>query len=51
MKLNHINLTVTDVPETVKFLEKYFELKERRFVSWRMNARTQFYHAENLTRL
>ncbi len=27
MKLNHINLTVTDVPETVKFLEKYFGLR------------------------
>lgn len=27
MKLNPINLTVTDVPETVKFLEKYFGLR------------------------
>ena len=27
MKLNHLNLTVTDVPETHSFLEKYFGLK------------------------
>ena len=27
MKLNHLNLTVTDVPETHAFLEKYFGLK------------------------
>ncbi|MES2463832.1 MAG: VOC family protein [Armatimonadota bacterium] len=27
MKLNHLNLTVTDVPETHKFLETYFGLK------------------------
>jgi lactoylglutathione lyase len=27
MKLNHLNLTVTDVPETHKFLEKYFGMK------------------------
>ncbi len=27
MKLNHLNLTVTTVPETHKFLEKYFGLK------------------------
>ncbi|HEU4327132.1 MAG TPA: VOC family protein [Roseiflexaceae bacterium] len=27
MKLNHLNLTVTDVPEAHAFLEKYFELK------------------------
>jgi lactoylglutathione lyase len=27
MKLNHLNLTVTDVPATVKFLETYFELR------------------------
>ena len=26
MKLNHLNLTVTDVPATHAFLEKYFEL-------------------------
>jgi len=26
MKLNHLNLTVTDVPETHAFLEKYFLL-------------------------
>jgi hypothetical protein len=29
MKLNHINLTVTDVPGTVKFLEKYFGLQSQ----------------------
>lgn len=29
MKLNHINLTVTDVPGTVKFLEKYFRLQSQ----------------------
>jgi catechol-2,3-dioxygenase len=28
MKLNHLNLTVTNVPETQKFLAKYFELQE-----------------------
>lgn len=27
MKLNHINLTVTDVPECRQFLEKYFGLR------------------------
>ena len=27
MKLNHLNLTVTDALETQKFLEKYFGLK------------------------
>jgi catechol 2,3-dioxygenase-like lactoylglutathione lyase family enzyme len=27
MKLNHLNLTVTDVPEAAKFLEKYFGLR------------------------
>jgi lactoylglutathione lyase len=27
MKLNHVNLTVTDVSETRKFLEKYFGLQ------------------------
>ena len=27
MKLNHLNLTVTDVPESHAFLEKYFGLK------------------------
>ena len=27
MKLNHLNLTVTDASEARKFLEKYFELK------------------------
>jgi catechol-2,3-dioxygenase len=27
MKLNHLNLTVTTVPETYRFLEKYFGLK------------------------
>src|SRR5947209_6288578 len=27
MKLNHLNLTVTDVPETRKFFEKYFGLR------------------------
>jgi catechol-2,3-dioxygenase len=27
MKLNHLNLTVTDVPETHKFLEKYFGMR------------------------
>ena len=27
MKLNHINLTVTDVPGAATFLEKYFDLK------------------------
>jgi lactoylglutathione lyase len=27
MKLNHLNLTVTDVSETRKFLEKYFGLQ------------------------
>ena len=29
MKLNHINLTVTDVPGTVKFLENYFGLQSQ----------------------
>ena len=29
MKLNHLNLTVTDVPETVSFLEKYFGLRHQ----------------------
>lgn len=28
MKLNHLNLTVTDVPEAGKFLEKYFEMRD-----------------------
>jgi len=28
MKLNHLNLTVTDVPESHKFLEKYFGLRD-----------------------
>ena len=27
MKLNHLNLTVTDVPESRQFLEKYFGLR------------------------
>jgi catechol-2,3-dioxygenase len=27
MKLNHLNLTVTDVPATRKFLEEYFGLR------------------------
>jgi lactoylglutathione lyase len=27
MNLNHLNLTVTDVPETYRFLEKYFGMK------------------------
>ena len=27
MKLNHLNLTVSNVPETHRFLEKYFGLK------------------------
>jgi len=27
MKLNHLNLTVTDVPEAYKFLETYFGMK------------------------
>jgi lactoylglutathione lyase len=27
MKLNHLNLTVTDVPAAATFLETYFELK------------------------
>jgi catechol-2,3-dioxygenase len=29
MKLNHLNLTVTDVPETQKFLEQYFGMQRR----------------------
>jgi len=29
MKLNHLNLTVTDPVETSEFLAKYFELKPR----------------------
>ena len=29
MNLNHLNLTVTDVPTTHKFLEKYFGLRDR----------------------
>lgn len=29
MKINHLNLTVTDVPQTVKFLEKYFGLRNQ----------------------
>ena len=28
MKLNHLNLTVTDVAKTRKFLEKYFDLRD-----------------------
>jgi len=28
MKLNHLNLTVTDVTEAHTFLQKYFELKD-----------------------
>ncbi|MSR60536.1 MAG: VOC family protein [Planctomycetaceae bacterium] len=28
MKLNHLNLTVTDVPQTHKFLEKYFGMRD-----------------------
>jgi catechol-2,3-dioxygenase len=28
MKLNHLNLTVTDVPETRKFLARYFDLQD-----------------------
>ena len=28
MRLNHLNLTVTDVPETHKFLQKYFGLRD-----------------------
>jgi catechol-2,3-dioxygenase len=28
MKLNHLNLTVTDVPATHKFLERYFGLRK-----------------------
>jgi len=28
MKLNHLNLTVTDVPESHKFLENYFGLRD-----------------------
>ena len=27
MNLNHLNLTVTDVPETYNFLEKYFGMR------------------------
>ena len=27
MKLNHVNLTVTDVPAAAAFLEKYFDLQ------------------------
>jgi len=27
MKLNHLNLTVTNVPETHQFLQKYFEMR------------------------
>jgi catechol-2,3-dioxygenase len=29
MKLNHLNLTVTDVPGTQKFLEQYFGMRPR----------------------
>ncbi len=29
MKLNHINLTVTDVSEAKAFLEKYFDLRSK----------------------
>lgn len=29
MKLNHLNLAVTDVAETVSFLEKYFGLRRQ----------------------
>lgn len=28
MKLNHLNLTVTDVRETQQFLQKYFDLQD-----------------------
>jgi len=27
MRLNHLNLTVSNVPESYRFLEKYFGLK------------------------
>ena len=27
MKLNHLNVTVSNVPETHRFLEKHFDLK------------------------
>src|SRR5574338_220348 len=30
MRLNHLNLTVTDVPATVRFLETYFGLRNLR---------------------
>jgi lactoylglutathione lyase len=29
MKLNHLNLTVTNVPETHQFLQKYFGLRDK----------------------
>jgi catechol 2,3-dioxygenase-like lactoylglutathione lyase family enzyme len=29
MKLNHVNLTVTDVPAAAQFLEKYFGLRKQ----------------------
>ncbi len=29
MKLNHVNLTVTDVPAAAQFLEKYFGLRSQ----------------------
>ena len=29
MKLNHLNLTVTNVPEAHQFLQKYFGLRDR----------------------
>ena len=29
MKLNHLNLTVSDVPEAHKFLQTYFDLQDR----------------------
>jgi len=28
MKLNHLNLTVTNVPETHQFLQKYFGMRD-----------------------
>ncbi len=37
MKLNHLALTVTDVPATSNFLEKYFSLKPRPVAAGNIN--------------
>lgn len=43
MKLNHLNLTVSDVLATKEFLEKYFELKSQ----WVSNEEMAFLTDDN----